>query len=763
MIQVLSHSFEDIFGNELSFLQANALDRVFCKYDIAISIEFTSSNSELVTATLPYQLGLYSGDWEEKGFREGDLVTIEIYDISNTLVDSENTTITNITGGTIQFTSLPATLSNGQLFDSTNKLRVVSASVYDELDIYSNFVPNGTTGASESLIDGENTVDRFIGLSTIPVSTSFYGITLGKRSGQFETFSNLEFTASDGSFKYYTITVETHVLGILDPTVYLGASCLKHYIKFVARRNAGETFGLMTTAVSYDANTGNLDEAFNLGVLDSELVGTDILSVNGEVNYDQSTNIRFTIDSSSTYCHIGAMYVPLDNSYNHNKYLSQSNFCILSESFTPYTVSGTVYPSKNNPVSANYTLTLGTISSVGTITEYQVIFEPNLDFTNFIASKPDGDRRFVIWFKCGNVNLTIFDGQLSKAQNPWGDLSGINAEQFIRHDENQNTPVTDDYSVIDFDAITEDDLGYLLSFTFNKSIFYKEVRVFIEAYNTVTTERFDLERASFDLSATPVVSGKQLINLNLGVSNNLPTTSAKKQALLINDPTVPETISEYAVRLYYPFLVRWEYWLTQIGVNTDFYPFNGKNWFEYGDLTNWQVQITTQAITSNDRIFSHSKKIGIRDYNDNPFITHTRKLYKLDGTEVSAFIDGEVLEIRDDWENVFITLDGIDMYGTIHVEAFEDSPRWDISTKVPTDFNPNNPLFPITGNLATVTLINPNKVRVSCYIDCNKLDLSRDVSINSRIALNFAGVSEFILLEDGFIMLQENNDKLIIE
>jgi hypothetical protein len=246
MIQVLGHRFEDIFGNELTYLQANALDRVFCKYDIAISIEFTSSNSELITATLPNQLGLYSGDLETKGFRESDSVTIEIYDISNTLIDSENTTVTNITGGTIKFGSLPASVLNGQLFDSTNKLRVVSASVYDELDIYSNFVPNGTTGSSESLIDGENTVDRFVGLSTAPVTTVINGITLGKRSGQFDMYSNLEFIASDGTFKYYTLVIETHVLGILDPTVYLGSSCLKHYIKFVARRNAGETFGLMT-------------------------------------------------------------------------------------------------------------------------------------------------------------------------------------------------------------------------------------------------------------------------------------------------------------------------------------------------------------------------------------------------------------------------------------------------------------------------------------------------------------------------------------
>jgi hypothetical protein len=297
---------------------------------------------------------------------------------------------------------------------------------------------------------------------------------------------------------------------------------------------------------------------------------------------------------------------------------------------------------------------------------------------------------------------------------------------------------------------------------FDKSIFYKEVKVFIEAYKSATSERFTLEEAIFDLSATPVLSGKQLINLQLGVSNNLPTTSAKKQAFLINDDALIDTISEYGVRLYYPFLLKWQYWNIQSGVNADFFPYKGQDWFTYDDLSGWNVQITTQAITDNYKTFSFSNPITIRTYEDNPFIEHERSLHLLDGTEVTSFIDGQIIEIRYKWTSI-LTLDGIDMYGTITIEPTETNPRFLISTKVQHDFDVNNPLQPITGNLATVTLLASNSVQVSCYIDCNKLDLSKNVSVGASIALNSAGSSDFILQEDNFLLLQEDNDKLIIE
>lgn len=764
MVKVISSEFEDIFGNVLTYYQNDACDKMLCRYGIEISIETESSNTQLITVgTSPNTLGLFSGTWLNFGFRVGDAITLTVYNSSGGVVSSTASTISNIFGNLIQVTFLPPSAVNGTMYDSNTRLKITANATYDEIDIYSNHVPNGTVGSSESLIDGENTVIRFENVASQPLATPLNGANLGKTSGQFDTFGNLIYTAVDGNTRFYTIEVETHQSGILDQTQFLGSSCLKHYIKVQCKRNSGETFGISEAVYSLDANTGLLDEAFNLGIVDAELQGVSILSINGGVNYDEATNILFTVQTTSTEFQIGALYIPLEDNYNHNKYYSQSELCMLSESFTPFTGGVALYPSRTNPTGANYTLTLDVNTVINPTTkEYQVILNPNTAFTNFMESLPDGDRRFVIYFKAGNVNLTIFDGQLTQEEKVWGDLDLAGDVQFLRHDENQNTPVTDNWLVGDYTTIIEDDLGYLLNFIFNKSIFYKEVRVFIEAYNTSTGERFDLERASFDLSTTPVVSGKQLINLSLGVSNNLPNTSAKKQALLINDTTVTETVSEYGVRLYYPFLVRWEYWLNQIGVNADFYPYKGKKWREYTLPANWQVQITTQAITSNDKIFSYSKSFDIRDYEDSPFINRTRKLLMLDGTEVSAFIDGEILEIQYEWECI-TPLDGIDMYGTICVESTESQPRWLISTTVQHDFNTFNPLQPISGNLATVTLVSSNKVRVSCYIDCNKLDLSKDVDLSARIALNPASTSNFILLEDGFRLLQEDNNKLLIE
>jgi hypothetical protein len=761
MIRVLSSEYEDIFGNVLTFYQANLLDQVICRFNIELSIQLISSNSQLVVVGLsPNQLQLYSGSWFDSGFRVGQTVNVNVYDISGSISGTTSATVSNIVGGVIELSSLPSGLTNGQTFDSVNKIEVVSTSIYDQLDALSNHVQNGVVGSSESLIDGQNTILRFDGLNSAPLTTTINAYGVGKLSGQFETFGNLTYDSIDGGKRYYTLEIGTHQSGLFDPNSFLGSSCYRHFLKLEARVTPSEPFGVSSVNYSLSANTGYLDEAYNVGVVDSVLQGVNILSVNGGLNYDQSTNVRFTVETSATEIQIGAVYVPLDDSYNHNKYESQSNLCMLSESFVPFT--STVYSSKTNPTGANYTLTTGVISVISpTQTEYQVIFNPNTAFTNFIESRPDGDRRMIIWFKAGNVNHTIFDGQMNKAVNVWGDLELGDICQFLRHDENQTTPVTDNF-FSGITRITEDDLGYLLNFVFDKSIFYKEVKVFIEAYKSATGERFTLEEASFDLSATPVFSGKQLIDLQLGVSNNLPTTSAKKQAFLINDDALVDTISEYGVRLYYPFLLKWQYWNIQSGVNADFFPFKGQDWFTYDDLSGWNIQITTQAITDNDKTFSFSNPITIRTYEDSPFINHELSYHLLDGTQVTSFIDGEIMEIRAKWTDIF-TLDGIDMYGTITIEPEESNPRFLISTKVPTDFDVNNPLQPITGDLATVTLLASNSVQVSCYIDCNKLDLSKNVSVGAFIALNPAGVSEFILQEDDFLLLQEDNNKLILE
>jgi hypothetical protein len=119
------------------------------------------------------------------------------------------------------------------------------------------------------------------------------------------------------------------------------------------------------------------------------------------------------------------------------------------------------------------------------------------------------------------------------------------------------------------------------------------------------------------------------------------------------------------------------------------------------------------------------------------------------------------MEIRAKWTDIF-TLDGIDMYGTITIEPEESNPRFLISTKVPHDFDVNNPLQPITGDLATVTLLASNSVQVSCYIDCNKLDLSKNVSVGAFIALNPATSGKFLLQENGFLLTQANSNKIII-
>jgi hypothetical protein len=69
----------------------------------------------------------------------------------------------------------------------------------------------------------------------------------------------------------------------------------------------------------------------------------------------------------------------------------------------------------------------------------------------------------------------------------------------------------------------------------------------------------------------------------------------------------------------------------------------------------------------------------------------------------------------------------------ITVEPTESSPRYIVSTVVPYDYNPSNPLEPISGTLVNITYPSPDVAVMECYFNANMLDLSNGVKFTTKI------------------------------
>jgi hypothetical protein len=56
-----------------------------------------------------------------------------------------------------------------------------------------------------------------------------------------------------------------------------------------------------------------------------------------------------------------------------------------------------------------------------------------------------------------------------------------------------------------------------------------------------------------------------------------------------------------------------------------------------------------------------------------------------------------------------------------------------VSTVVPYDYNPSNPLSPITGLLVNIDYPSPNVAVMECYFDPTIMDLSNGVKFTTKI------------------------------
>lgn len=726
-VLLLNKQFDNGNGDVTSFLKANTGDRIIATFDFQSSIMVQSSSSNYVYRD-PIQNIIYwsNGDFEDEGFRYGDTVKIKIYSAGGTLLHNNSVTVVSVAGNALYVSSIPFWIdfTAGEIVQISVDSSLGRKREGLLMDV--NLVQNGEEGSEFSLIDGE--VNRlFFDLLNLPALSSADGLIIGNKSGgAIESCTVEDITPIGiGDAFQYRVSVVFYMWSIYNESSFATSDCLKFYARTRWQSFLGEPFSNTELIFNDDADTGWFNQPFNMGIVDAVVTQTI-----AEMNYDVNSTGVAIIESASDVIGFGACYYPTDETYYKNNVLGMQEYAFMGA--TEFVAMNPQARNVDGVDGANYNLTIDR-NVVGTTQTFSISLYGNTQFKNFFANRAEGDRRFIIWVKVGNLNLIVFDGQLGSNPPIAGPLDFVE-EMVLNHGQNVQVVSPGDSTT----ANIEDDLAFVGGFQAILGEAMTSLRAEIRAYNTDTDEQFSLQSVVFDIASVPIIGGKHALNLSQSVFSSLPTTSAKRNALLVLDEAYndfPENL--YGVRLYLPYLYRWETWLQQLNANNDFYPNQDKNWLPYGTTGAWKLQINVELI-KDDLQYVFTKDLVIRDYDSEPLLDNIVKAYYpqfAGGQELQALPENTVLEIvAEHTINNLLPWVTEGIWGMITIEPSESSPRWILSTVIDFDNNLSNPLTPVAGlTKCEITFPQPNVARLRCRLNTANLDTSNGVKITSKI------------------------------
>lgn len=721
-VNLVSTTFSDEWGNVTPAYKSNAGDRITAVLTLESSVRVSSVSNSLLLDPSINTITWNGGDFLAEGFRVGDPVVFTLYSAGGTVLQTWTTTATLVTTLILDVNSVPYWYD--QAAGEIMVIEVPTKAGRGDLQVLFNHVSNTNGGAEFSLIDGEVTRGVFYDVNNIPVSGTQTITLTGNRSGQYVENASITRLSNVGNARRFQIEAAFLNSGIYDAAWFNSSDCLKTLFKIEWGREPGDLSNQIKATFSDTANTGYFNEGHNIDTIDSTL----IQGIN-EIDYFNPTSHTIKIDGPITEIGIGASYVPLDDAYYKNKLLSQTALGMVV-----YTsdLGNTPFISAVNGSGAGYEISIDSVSTVGTITEIDLTFTPNPDLFTFMESRDVGDRLFYVWVKCGNVNHLAYADQLQYTPPPGDPLVIIDAREYYDHSQNVNDDsisgnLTDVFNI-------EDDCGFFGKFLLEKNKVYDRFSAKIEAFNSSTLNDFTLLQVSFDFSGVPVSGdGRYLLNESVTVVTTLPNTSVKREALLILEPSL-DTVTEYGVSIYFPFLLRWEYWLTQSNASTDFWPNQNKNWLQYDNTGAWEVRLELN-LEENSLSHLYNAPITIRDYDSEPDLLNTLEL-TVDSTSqiVPIIVENELMRVTAYHEILNgLVWDPSNIWGMITAEPKESGPRWILSTTVNTDFNVLNPLSPLSGSVINITYPAPNIAKLECYFDPGKINLTNGVKFTSKI------------------------------
>lgn len=760
-ITLTNTEFTDVFGNVTNVFKANAGDLVSCKHSFKSAV-YTSSldNNNITIDKLYNRLTRSIGSWINDGFRVGDTYTFKVVNDVNSVVNTYTGTINEVYDTYMIVTGLPS--MNGVSSSSSGYIyHIYTTTSFDYLKLGLNFVDNDNPNPSlQSLIDGESSVFAIDGISALSIASSLTLGQLGKKSGNY-SISNVQVTRNANisnpfgigmDFKTFDVTFDITFLGNLFPDAFKGSKCLKLYTQFELKMDKDEKYIPYTFKQNEKADTGYFDEGYN-----SE--ATNITSVTGpaKLYYNEPTTFNFSVvtnNSALTEFELGACYISIDEDYNLNKKESQDTYLpILRSGVLTDTSDGWTASSSGNAfdltlVSVTRTTGVGTSTFSGSIT-----FNPNYananDFGKLIESRGDNERHFIVYFKVGNTNAILFDSQLEYKEPIGVEITPLESF-FINHDQNNDHSDLTYPPSSDTDFNIQDDIAYFCEFELNESDVNEKVNIKVVCFNTSDNSEFELQSLSYDISQQDL---NNWINTSQDVNLELPVSSAKRTSYL-NELT-PISAGVIQLRLYYPFLIRWEDFIQQLNA-TSYFKSNSidtQNWMNYFQST-YQVRMKLE-IERNGVVDYCYEQVVFYDYDDSTVVTTIQLFDSTGTTEYNTIVNNQIYLVKA--TNVFPSdISAFYSYGQITIQQKNAKPRTLISTEIDCDLG--NPLYGINNNRVELNLINPTTIELTCLLDANKLNGS-NYEITSKISTEGYDnnhIEYTKLMEDGTIKLTED-------
>ena len=733
-ILIDSTEFFNPFGVGDSFYKANAGDEMRCIMTIRGQIRMSSVGNPLTLDPTTNQIQSSGTSWLDEGFRVGQWLYCVRYTSGGAVMAVANnpfwTQVTFVSDSMIDVTDCPHwyEIGNNEIMTLTAVVANGSSSAlpFDEVDILFNQQKNAVPPSPFSLIDAEVSRARMTGVSSLSVGGSLAGTLLGNQSGGFLKDVSITRIAGVDQFYRYEIYLKFVNSGVYDSDWFFTSECLKSTLFTEWAVVPSEPFNRITGTYSLDGDTGYFDEPFNTGISDSVLVQGI-----SEIDYCVPTTATIIVDGPITDIGLGSCYLPDDVTYYKNKVTSQYNLTMVIPT-TPVNNFLTTVASELNPSGAGYDIEMTSLTQLGTVSTIEIVITPNTALQTFMDGRDSNDRRFLLWVRCGNLNLLVHDNQLQCSPPIGGPLIMEQTYAFLDHSEN----VSDIIGNFDgFECNTEDDIGYVGRFLLEKNVIVENFTVRVEAFNSSTDEDFTLQEIIFGFGTVQISGdGRYLLNETQSVINTLPSTSEKLEAVLVLDPTL-DTPTHYGVKIYAPWLMNWKYWISQTNASVDFYPFQDKNWVRYDEtLIDWTVRME-MALVIDGLSYTHSENIVIKDYDSNEFVDQVIELY-IDSSNVNVQVVPEGMLMRV--VGTHTLTDGQQWnpsctWGMITVEPYEAERRWICSTIVDFDNDSSNPLTPLSGLLMPITYPAPNVARMECYFNPDLIDLTNNIKFTTKI------------------------------
>ena len=744
--------FFDVFGTQYAKYTANAGDGITMRIDFSNCCTILSSTTQQITfSQLTGEVKISEGSWIDEGFRVGDTVQFTNVNELNVVVGTYTLTIIAIpTDKIIVVTGLPA-FNNAVPSDKhiwqfhVNKQK-------EEMEFSVNWLENQNTSATpsmNSLIDGESQRFNLTGMNSLIITNGVGAgvnlIQVGKKSGSFSILNARIWRFNNDSLgvatRYnYVIMIDFKDFGFLFPTLYAGSNCLKLVSKIALKTKVGDT---KTSDLYYldNGNTGVFNEAYNSDITKV----TSFPNTLSNLAFNQPTSIPFSVtinDTSINTFEIGASYSTLDDAYNENQLLSQDKYLKILKSGligTPQ-IGNTYYSDAFSNDFYSIKLDSLSISTAGGLKTFTGIltFEPyyykpptylTVDgYGKFIEARGDSDRQMYIWLKMGNTNCLLFGSQMT-FEYPIGIVFNPELKKLINHDDNT---IHDDMLTTGFtyatDINSEDDLGFFADLQLNQYDVNTAIQIEVVCRDQSSGQYFSLEKMSYDISTQDL---SNWVNTFQNVSNNLPTLSAKKQSYLSYKSSWTNGIF---VRLYYPFLIRWEYWLKQLNATAYFVSQskNNKNWINYADAINGRLYLKIGIIRNGVMDFNYTE-IFPKNYDyDTNVVSNIELIYNATGVSTTSIIKGHIYTVKathfkvaGDWT--------LYPYGQITIEQKESAPRFMVSTEVDADVSPLNPLIGNSVKRLDVTKPDLKTVIYTCTFDATNIT-GTDYCFTSKIS-----------------------------